>query len=186
MAKSVGNISLLHGALDEHGRDALVMYFVSGHYRQPIAFSDADLVQAGRAVERIRELARRLDPAAGPPDGLDEQAERFFDALADDFNTPDARAILFNWVSEANRRLDAGQTVGPGRLPEMLHAFGLEGLLDAREDRASEQAERLLTEREEARAARDFELADRRRDELAELGYEVRDTPDGARLVRRG
>lgn len=184
MAKSVGNISLLHGALDEHGRDALVMYFVSGHYRQPLAFSNEALADAGRAVGRIRELGRRLDPDAADPAGLDEQAERFFDELADDFNTAAARGVLFEWVNEANRRLGSGERVGPGRLPEMLRALGLEGLLAQPEEGPDPVAQRLLQEREEARAARDFETADRKRDELAEIGYEVRDTAEGARLVR--
>jgi cysteinyl-tRNA synthetase len=184
MAKSVGNIHLLHGALDEHGRDALVMYFVSGHYRQPIAFSHEALVEAGRAVERVRELCRRLDPDAADPEGLAGYLERFFDALADDFSTPAARAILFEWVTEANRRLDAGERVGRGRLGEMLHALGLENLLETADDAADPDAERLLVERQAARAARDFERADAIRDELAALGWEVRDTADGARLVR--
>ncbi len=185
MAKSVGNIRLLHGALDEHGRDALVMYFAGGHYRQPIAFSAEALTEAGRAVERVRELCRRLDADAAAPEGLDGYVERFFDALADDFNTPAARAVLFEWVTEANRRLDAGETVGVGRLGEMLHALGLEGLLEAGEgDGADPEAERLLEERQAARAARDFERADAIRDELADLGWQVRDSADGARLVR--
>jgi cysteinyl-tRNA synthetase len=186
MAKSVGNIRLLHGALDEHGRDALVMYFAGGHYRQPIAFSAEALTEAGRAVERVRELCRRLDAGAAAPEGLDGYVERFFDALADDFNTPAARAVLFEWVTEANRRLDAGDALGAGRLGEMLHALGLEGLLAARAegDRVDPEAERLLEERQTARAARDFERADAIRDELAALGWQVRDAADGARLVR--
>jgi cysteinyl-tRNA synthetase len=183
MAKSVGNISLLHGALDEHGRDALVMYFVSGHYRQPVAFSDEALADAGRAVGRIRELGRRLDSEAPAPEGLDGYAERFYDRMADDFNTPAARGVLFEWVSEANRRLDAGERVGPGRLPEMLHSLGLEGLLEE-EGGPDPAAEQLLEEREAARAAKNFEQADRIRDELATMGWEVRDTAEGARLTR--
>jgi len=186
MAKSVGNISVLRGALDEHGRDALVMYFVSNHYRQPIAFSSAALTEAGRAAERVRELGRRLDADAPDPQGLDEHAERFFDELADDFNTAAARGVLFEWVNEANRRLESGERVGSGRLPEMLHALGLEGLLDAPDEAPEPAAQRLLEEREQARATRDFETADRRRDELAAMGYEVRDTPEGARLLRSG
>jgi cysteinyl-tRNA synthetase len=186
MAKSVGNISPLHEALDRHGRDALVMYFVRGHYRQPIAYSDAAVEEAGAAVERIRELCRRLDPQAPAPEGLDGYAERLFDQLADNFNTPAARAVLFEWVGEANRRLDAGERVGHGRLGEMLHAFGLEGLLEAGEPAADPEAERLLAEREEARGARDFASADRKREELAAMGYEVRDGPEGPRLVRHG
>jgi cysteinyl-tRNA synthetase len=185
MAKSVGNIRLLHGALDEHGRDALVMYFAGGHYRQPIAFSADALTEAGRAVDRIRELCRRLDAGAPDPEGLDGHVERFFDALADDFNTPTARAVLFEWVAEANRRLDAGERLGPGRLGEMLHALGLEGLLEPGDEIAVDpEAERLLEERQAARAARDFDRADAIRDELAALGWDVRDTAEGVRLVR--
>jgi len=186
MAKSVGNISLLHRALDEHGRDALVMYLVSNHYRHPIAFSDEALTEAGRAADRIRELGRRLDAGAPHPGDIDERAERFFDALAEDFNTAAARAVLFEWVGEANRRLDVGERVAPGRLPEMLHALGLEGLLEASQEAPDPAALQLLEQREEARAARDFERADRIRDELARTGYKVRDTPQGARLERPG
>ena len=185
MAKSVGNIRLLHGALDEHGRDALVMYFVGGHYRQPIAFSPEALIEAGRAVERVRELCRRLDPDAAAPAGFDAYVERFFDALADDFNTPAARAVLFEWVTEANRRLDAGEQLGAGRFGEMLHALGLENLVASDDAEATDpEAERLLEERQAARAARDFDRADAIRAELEQLGWEVRDTADGARLVR--
>jgi cysteinyl-tRNA synthetase len=186
MAKSVGNIRLLGGALDEVGRDTLIMYLVGGHYRQPLVFSEEALSDAAASVKRIRDLCLRLDHSASAPGELDVLAERFFDALADDFNTPAARAVLFDWVSEANRRLDGGQRIGPGRLGEMLHAIGLEGLLEAEPEAPDTDAERLLTEREEARAARDFERADRLREELGERGWEVRDTPEGARLVRRG
>ena len=74
MAKSVGNIHLLHAALDEFGRDALVMYFVGGHYRQPLAFSAEGLAEAGRAVDRVRELCRRLEPGGAAVPALDEHA----------------------------------------------------------------------------------------------------------------
>ena len=181
MAKSVGNIRLLHGALDEFGRDAFVMWMVGAHYRKPVVYSEEALQDAGRAVARVREAVRRLDPDAV---GLDEFVERFFDALADDFNTPEARAVLFDWVAEANRRMDAGERVGPGRVGEMLQALGLEGLME-QEEQAPEELRRLAAEREDARAARDFGRADEIRDQLAEAGWEIRDTPEGARLVRQ-
>ena len=190
MSKSVGNISLLHEALERVGRDALVMYFVQGHYRQPLAFSEDALRAARRSVERLRELCRRLDPGAGDPEGIGAWAERFWAALADDFNTPRARAVLFEWVGEANRRLDAGMPVGVGVMRDMLWALGFEGLLaevGAGGEGAGEgppsQVEELLREREAARAARDYAAADRTRDELAALGWVVRDTPEGPRLV---
>jgi cysteinyl-tRNA synthetase len=186
MSKSVGNIRSLGGALDAYGRDALIMYFAGGHYHQPLAFSEGALEEAARAVERVRDFVRRLDAGSTEPEGMDAYVERFFGALADDFNTAAARAELFDWISEGNRRLDAGERLGPGRLGEMLHALGLENLLEPEQDEVDPEAERLLREREEARAARDFATADARRDELAVLGWEVRDTAEGPRLVRRG
>ena len=184
MAKSVGNIRLLHGALEQFGREAFVMWLVGAHYRKPVAYTEEALADARRAGDRIRELGRRLDPEAEAA-GMDAYAERFFDALADDFNTPQARAVLFDWVTEANRRIDAGEAVGPGRLPEMLHVLGLESLLEGSEE-APPELRRLADEREAARAARDFERADAIRDQLAEAGWQIRDTPDGASLVPLG
>ena len=70
MSKSVGNIRSLSGALDEHGRDALIMYFAGGHYRQPLAFSRGRRWRRPRrSVERIRDLIRRLDPGRDCPGG---------------------------------------------------------------------------------------------------------------------
>jgi cysteinyl-tRNA synthetase len=184
MSKSVGNISLLSVALDEYGRDALVMFFVRSHYRKPVEYSPEALADAARAVERIRELGRRLDHGAESPD-LSRFETRFYAELADDFNTPGALAVIFDAVAELNRRLDAGEAVGPGGLREMLWTLGLENLLEGDEDPPPPEAERLLAEREEARAAGDFATADARRNELAALGWVVRDTPEGPRLVPR-
>src|SRR5215208_1641038 len=199
MSKSVGNIRSLTGALEEYGRDALVMYFVQGHYRKPVEFSERTLEQARSAVGRIRDFAARLDPDAGPPEGLEPYAERFWDALADDFNTPAALAVVFEWIGEANRRLDSGETLGAGALREMLEVLGLDNLLERTVGRSDtltwsmaggdampdEEALRLLEEREQARAARDFAAADARREELAERGWDVKDTPQGPQLTRR-
>jgi cysteinyl-tRNA synthetase len=183
-SKSVGNIRTLSEILDDYGRDTLVMYFVQGHYRKPIDFTPEALEQAGRAVERVRELGRRLDAAGTAVPGADSLERRFYDALADDFNTPQALAIVFELVTEANRRLADGERVGPGPLRDMLWTLGLDNLLEPQESAVDPEAARLLAEREEARAARDFATADARRDELAALGWEVRDTPEGPRLVR--
>jgi cysteinyl-tRNA synthetase len=185
MAKSVGNIRLLHGALEQFGREAFLMWMVGAHYRKPVAYTEETIDDAARAAGRVRDVVRRLDRAAPAAPDLDALAERFFDELADDFNTAAARGVLFEWVAEANRRVDAGERLGPGRLSEMLQAFGLESLLEESDEEAPEEVRRLAAEREEARAARDFERADRLRDDLAAAGWEARDTPEGARLVRR-
>jgi cysteinyl-tRNA synthetase len=180
MAKSVGNIRLLHVALEQFGRDALVMYFLDGHYRQPLAFSEELLEEAGARVQRVREAARRLVPGDSPED-LAHLRDRFFDSLAEDFGTPAALAALFEWVREANKR----EGVGDSHLREMLGVLGLENLLDVPVADVGAEAQELLERRERARAERDFEEADRLRDELAARGWDVRDGPDGPELVRR-
>jgi cysteinyl-tRNA synthetase len=183
MSKSVGNIFQLSEALDRFGAEALVAYLVSGHYRQPLEFSERALEDASARVERIRNYVRELpSDEGGEVDAfVAERREEFLDALADDFNTPRAQAALFELIAEGNRRPLAGVRAV---LAELLPLLGLESLLEAGEA-PDPEAERLLAERQRARAERDFERADEIRDQLAALGWEVRDTTDGARLVPR-
>jgi len=179
MSKSVGNIRRLADVLDDVGAETLLMYFTGAHYRQPIAFSDERLADAARAAAGVRNAGRRL--VAGPsPSALRQSRDRFFAALRDDFNTPEALAALFGWVREANR---SEEPVGDGDLREMLGVLGLESLLAA-EEKPPEEALELAALRDAARADRDWPEADRLRDELRALGWEVRDGPDGAELVR--
>jgi cysteinyl-tRNA synthetase len=179
MSKSLGNIFLLHQALDAYGRDALIMYFVGTDYRKPVEFDDERLTEAGARVERIREAARRLVP--GPsPEWSAPLRERFFDALADDFKTPEALAAAFEWVREANR---APAGTGDGDLREMLAVLGLDNLLDVPAAEAPDKVIELRDARERARAARDYAEADRLREEIRAHGWEVRDGPDGPELL---
>jgi cysteinyl-tRNA synthetase len=183
MAKSVGNIFLLGAALDRYGRDALIMYFVGGHYRQPVEFDDDRLVDAGRFVGRIRDAARGLAAGDSPPWSAPLR-ERFFDALATDFNTPRALAAVADWVSEANRAAASGsEPIGDADLREMLDVFALENLLDVSDVSAPASVLALSSEREHARAARDFAAADRLRDQILAAGWEVRDGADGPELI---
>jgi len=179
MSKSVGNIFLLHQALDAYGRDALIMYFVGSDYRKPVEFDDERLTEAQARVDRFREAARRLTP--GPsPDWSGPLHERFFDALADDFKTPEALAAAFDWVREANRA-PAGS--GDADLRDMLSVLGLDNLLDVAEADAPAEVIELRDAREQARAARDFAEADRLREQIRAHGWEVRDGPEGPELL---
>jgi cysteinyl-tRNA synthetase len=201
MSKSEGNIFQLSEALDRYGREAVVAYLISGHYRQPLAFGSEQMDQAVAQVGRLRNFFRdhpvggepgegpseqRRGASAGPtPGSLHDSAasrvERFRDALADDFNTPRAMAEAFELVSEANRDDVPGASEA---LAGMLDLVGLSSLTQP--DKGAEadgEAEKLLTERQEARASKDFARADEIRDRLAELGWDVRDSGDGAKLV---
>ncbi|HEY2767549.1 MAG TPA: cysteine--tRNA ligase [Solirubrobacteraceae bacterium] len=179
MAKSAGNIALLHEVLERWGRETVLMYLLGGHYRQPLAFSEAVLEQARANVNRIREAGKRLAGGASPKD-LDPLRDRFFEALARDFNTPQALAVLNEWIREATSlKRDAS---GDSHLHEMLGVFGLDGLLDATEQ-APAAVHELALQRERARAERDFAAADRLRDQIAAAGWEVRDAAAGFELI---
>jgi cysteinyl-tRNA synthetase len=177
MSKSLGNIVALHAALEDVGRDTLIMYFCGGHYRRPMPWRDDVLDAAASRVKTFREAGRRLRRGASPDD-MRAHRDAFFAALADDFNTPEALAAAHAWVNEANRRED----VGDEHLREMLGVLGLENLLEAEVEAPPELVD-LAQEREQARAARDFATADRLRDELRAAGWEVRDGPAGPELV---
>ncbi|HEX8975290.1 MAG TPA: cysteine--tRNA ligase [Solirubrobacteraceae bacterium] len=181
MSKSVGNVFVLHEALERHGRDALLMYFCGAHYRQPVEYDDERLAEADAACRRIREAARGLHD--GPSPGFSAPLlERFHAALAADFNTPRALAAVFDWVREANRQPPG--TVGAADLRTMLDVLGLANLIEpAPAPRPPAAAVELLAQRQRARAERDYARADVLRDQLRERGWEVRDGPEGPELL---
>ena len=182
MSKSVGNVFGLGEALERHGPETLLMYFSQGHWRQPLEYDETRLQQAAAAAAGIREAGRRL--VSGPsPEWSASRREAFFDALAHDFNVPRALVSIFAWVSDANRA-EVG-TVGSDDLRAMLDVLGLAGLLDDGVASIPEDALELARRREVARAERDYAEADRLRDELRAIGWEVRDGPDGPELLSR-
>jgi cysteinyl-tRNA synthetase len=205
MSKSEGNIFQLSEALESYGREAVVAYLISGHYRQPLAFGPEQMEQAVAQVGRLRNFLREhpigggepgegpseqqrggsAGPSPGSPhDSAASRVESFRGALADDFNTPRAMAEVFELVGEANRGEVSGAS---GALAEMLALVGLGSLAQPDQGaEADDETGKLLEERQAARAAKDFERADEIRDELAELGWEVRDSAEGAKLVPRG
>jgi cysteinyl-tRNA synthetase len=166
MSKSVGNIVTLREVLDTYGRDAILVLFAGAHYRSPLEYSD-DAMEDARKVGADFRTAFRV-AAERPASGWDA----FAAALDEDFNTPAALALLHEWRA-------AGQV---DLLERGLAVFGLE--LEATEQ-APEEIRRLAGERQAAREAGDFETADRLRDEIDRLGWEVQDVPNGYRLVRK-
>ena len=165
MHKSLGNDVSLKDALDRWGRERLLFFFMTGHWRKPLDYSEQTLEQAGAQLETFRNVFRSPSEPVG--DWADLEA-----ALDDDFNTPEALALMHGWRDhELLRRAFA--------------IFGLESIAEA-EDAPAEVAE-LAERRREARDAKDFSGADRLREQIAAAGWEVRDVaePPGYRLVRR-
>jgi cysteinyl-tRNA synthetase len=165
MSKSLGNDVSLRNVLDTWGREVVLLFFLGAHWRKPVEFSDEVLEQARAQVEGFRNVFRC------PSEPVGDWAN-FEAALDDDFNTPEALAVMHGWRDHELLRRGFG-------------IFGLESIA-ALEEAPVEIAE-LAERRRDARNAKDFSGADRLRDEIEAAGWEVRDVtePPGYRLVRR-
>jgi cysteinyl-tRNA synthetase len=166
MSKSLGNIVSLREVLDTYGREAILVFFLSGHYRGPLDYSDEAMEAAQAQVESFRN-AFRVEGSGADVAGW----EPFVDALDDDFNTPEALALMHAW--RAAGRVDL--------LERALAVFGLGDLAEQRE--APREVVELASRRKEARERGEFEEADRLRKEVEAAGWEVRDKADGFDLV---
>jgi cysteinyl-tRNA synthetase len=163
MSKSLGNVVTIREALDDWGHETLLVYFLTGHWRKPIDFSDETLQAAAARADRLREVFR--NPSEPAPAGA---WARFAAALDDDFNTPDALALMHEWRDH-------------DLLRRALGIFGLTSLAET--ESAPAELVELAERRRQARAGGDFDEADRLRGEIADAGWVVRDVEDGFRLV---
>ena len=165
MSKSVGNIVSLREVLDTYGREAILIFFLGGHYRGPLDYSGEAMEAAQAQAEGFRNAFRGAaeQPAAG--------WEAFGAALDDDFNTQAALAVLHEWRAAGQLEL----------LLRGLSLFGLGSL--AEQESAPEEVVELASRRHEARGRGEFEEADRLRQEVEAAGWQVRDKPDGFDLV---
>jgi cysteinyl-tRNA synthetase len=181
MSKSRHNFRTLADALDAHGSRAFRMAVLQTHYRKATEVGDAELATAASAIGRLDALARRLPTDQRPSTPLDEATlDRFRAEMDDDFGTPGAVATIFDAVSAAHQALDAGdqeraQSLG-ATVVELAGALGLSVEVGAGADAVLDER---VAARDAARAAGDFSTADRIRDELADEGIVLEDTPNG-------
>jgi len=182
MSKSVGNLVTIHEALEQYGPDALRIFVVTSHYRSPVTYSDEALEAAKAGAERLRAAAF-IDSPAGETAGDGSGARRRFEqAMDDDLNTPRALATLFDLAREINRSRAEGKDVSDlqATLRELASVLGLTLSAAAqKQQQAAPFIDLLVVLRSELRAAKQWALADRVRDGLAELGIELKDSPEG-------
>jgi cysteinyl-tRNA synthetase len=143
----------------------MLVFYLRGHWRKPLDYSETTLQQAAATADRLREVFR--NPSQPAPDG---EWERFAATLDDDFNTAEALAVMHSWRDH-------------DLLRRALDVFGLASLAEQAE--APAEVVDLAERRQAARAARDFEEADRLRAELEAAGWEARDVADGFQLIPR-
>lgn len=184
MSKSIGNVITVGEALDRFSPPALRLFFLSSHYRNPLVFSDQNIAAQERAIERIRNAAYSDgQQAGGEPLDASGFKRTFVEAMDDDFNTPRALAAIFDLSREINRASEQGLDVS-GAQETLLRLVGVLGIdLDQPDSSANGDiapfVDLLVDIRAELRAARQFALADKIRDELAERGVSLEDSGSG-------
>ena len=188
MSKSLGNLVSAAEALERYHPDAIRLYFLSSHYRSPLAYSDAGAAATARSLERLRHA---LTPGNADGDGAGDPVDaaphtaRFYAAMDDDLNTPQAVAALFDLARDINRARDAGQPIADAQqtLRELGDLLGLtfsdDGPGNAAQLAAAPFIDLLVSVRSELRQARQFELADAIRNRLATEGVLLEDGPQG-------
>ncbi|MDQ2068937.1 cysteine--tRNA ligase [Natronospira bacteriovora] len=195
MSKSLGNFFTIRDVLQAYPAEVVRMFMLNSHYRSPLNYSTANLDTARAALERFYTTLRETPPAGEPPRESSFR-ERFAAAMDDDFNTPEAVAVLFDLAREINRLRDQGEQTSAGEHAALLVELGgvlgilesdadafLKGGSDAADLDAS-TIESMIEQRNQARKDRDFAEADRIRDELQAQGVVLEDGPDGTKWKR--
>ncbi|WP_018411469.1 cysteine--tRNA ligase [Methyloversatilis thermotolerans] len=184
MSKSLGNFFTIREVLQKYDAEVVRFFILRAHYRSPLNYSDAHLDDARGALTRLYTTLKNVPPASCPVEWSSPAGQRFKAAMDDDFNTPEAMAVLFELSNEANRTADA-QVSGElqalaavlgllGRSPDdFLKGRALAGGLD------DAQIEALIVQRAEAKKARDFAKADDVRERLKQQGIVLEDSAGG-------
>jgi cysteinyl-tRNA synthetase len=192
MSKSLGNFFTVRDILAEHDPEVVRYLILASHYRSPLNYDDGRLDEAREALTGLYTALRGVEPGAAEPDA--DAVARFEAAMDDDFNTPEALAVLFEQAREANRAREAGEdpAVAAATLRRLAGHLGLlqrdpEDFFQAGggDGPTAEEVEALIQQRRQARVDKDFATADRIRDELAEQGVVLEDGPQGT-TWRRG
>ncbi len=186
MSKSIGNLVSVKDALNHFSSDAIRLFILSSHYRSPLTYSEQALEASERGAERLRwAVTHRANMVQGVA-MLNAQPfeQKFIEAMDDDFNTSQAIAILFELAKEINRGAEQGVNI-TGAQHTLLKLAGILGLTLKEKTRVTPDAEAfirlLISIREDLRQNQQWQLADKIRSGLADLGVTLEDTPQGTR-----
>ena len=191
MSKSIGNVISVGEALNMFSPAALRLFFLSSHYRNPLVYSEQNIAAQERALDRIRNAASAEERSAdGEPLDAAPYKSAFIAAMDDDLNTPRALAAIFDLSRQINRAREDGKSLSAAQrtLRDLAGILGID--VDAPSDDASGDiapfVDLLVQTRADLRAARQYALADKIRDNLAALGVTLEDSGGGTEWRIRG
>lgn len=199
MSKSLGNFFTVRDIRDEFSGDFIRFFLLSGQYRSPINFSDTEMKSVKNGYDRIVTAIETLEflrdtgaDEAMPNEteilaGLDKYRDKFIEAMDDDLNTADAISAIFEMVSEINVAVKDGASkhFAEEALSDIHELGDVLGILQVGGDDAiGADIQALVDERQAARAAKDYARADEIRDQIASMGYTVKDTPQGVQIIK--
>jgi len=181
MAKSLGNFITIRDALKKRDSKVLRFFYLSAHYRSPIDFSEELLIQAKNSLERLNDFVRKVKNADEKEDDklIDKTRKEFLKYMDDDFDIPKALAVIFDFVKEVNKK------GGSKKSYELMLEFDeIFNVLETKEEKIPSEIKKLVKERDKARKGKDYEKADKIREEIKNKGYILEDTEEGT-IVKR-
>ena len=176
MAKSLGNFITIKDALRKYDPKVLRFFYISSHYRSPMDFSEKSLEQAKNSLERLNDFVRKVKSSKGKDDNnlIDQTRKEFMKHMDDDFDTPQALAVIFDFVKEVYKK--GGSKKSYKLMLEFNKIFDVLGM---EKEKIPAEIERLVKERVGARKEKDYKKADKIRKEINNKGYILEDTDDG-------
>lgn len=189
MSKSLGNFFTIREVLERYEPEVIRYFILTSHYRSPLNYSDVHLDNAKAALTKLYTALKGIEPVAVDLSSEEPRVKRFFKVMDDDFNTPEALAILFDVSHDINRMRDAGETnpemlsknagllIALGKMLGLLQSEPLSFLQGEQDDVA--QIDQMIAMRNQARADKDWAESDRLRDELQNMGIVIEDGAGG-------
>lgn len=200
MSKSLGNFFTVRDILEKYDGEVIRYFLLSGHYRNPINFSDELMQQAKNSLGRLQNAKENLqfliekgegsmtDAEKEALEGYDKYRQQFIAAMDDDLNTADGITAVFELVTAINTAVKDGASkeFAEKSLETLMEFADVLGLLqqDKADEGIDDDIQALVDERQQARAEKNFARADEIRDELAARGITLKDTPQGVQIIK--
>lgn len=200
MSKSLGNFFTVRDILEKYDGEVIRFFLLSGHYRNPINFSDELMEQAKNSLGRLQNAKENLqfliekgegamtDAEKAAFEEYDKYRQQFIAAMDDDLNTADGITAVFELVTAINTAVKDGASkeFAEKSLETLMEFANVLGILqqDKADDGIDADIQALVDERQQARAEKNFARADEIRDELAARGITLKDTPQGVQIIK--